>query len=123
MGEGLQAFNYFKEEAPSNTLKEFVLARPLVAIDNPAGFVFGINTDFDMTLPIGVPTYPQTGNAVWNTGLWGSGQWGGNPAIQKAWQSVQGMGYCAAMHITSNTSSATIQWNATDYGFRLGGVL
>lgn len=121
--EALQAFNYFKEEAPADALKEFVLCRPLLSVDSNPGITFGINTDFDMTTPTGVPTFLQSGAGLWNSGLWNAAQWGGNPSIQKAWQSVQGIGYCAAAHIVSSTNNANIQWNATDYGFRMGGVL
>jgi hypothetical protein len=122
-GEVLQAFNYFKEEAPADSLKEFTMCRPLIAVDGNPGLQFGINTDFDMTAPHGVPTFLQSGTGQWNTGQWGSAQWGGNPAIQKAWQSAFGTGYCAAAHLVSLTTGVNIQWSATDYGFKMGGVL
>ncbi len=122
-GEVLQAFNYFKEETQANTLKEFTLCRPLLSVDNNPGITFGLNTDFDMTTPTGIPTFLASGAGLWNTGLWNKAQWGGNPAIQKAWQSAFGIGYCAAAHIVSSTNAANIQWSATDYGFKIGGVL
>ena len=122
-GEVLQAFNYFKEEAPANTLKNFTLCRPLLAVDNNPGITFGLNTDFDMTTPTGIPTFLQSGAATWNSGLWNSGQWGGDPAIQKAFQTAFGVGYCAAAHIVSSTNASNIQWSATDYGFKPGGIL
>jgi len=123
-GEVLQAFNYFREQSPADALKEFTLCRPLIAVDANPGIIFGINTDFDMTTPtVGSPTFLQSGAALWNAGLWNSGQWGGNPAIQKAWQSVFGIGYCAAAHLVSSTNSVNIQWNGTDYGWKMGGVL
>ncbi len=123
-GEVLQAFNYFKEEAPANSLKNWTLCRPVLAIDNNPGIIFSINTDFDLTTPtMGAPTFLASGAGNWNTGLWNTAQWGGNPAVQKAWQSAFGIGYCAAAHIVSSTISTHIQWSATDYGFRAGGVL
>ena len=123
-GEVLQAFNYFKEEAPANRLKEWTLCRPVLSIDNNPGIIFGLNTDFDVTTPTtGVPTFLASGAGNWNTGLWNTAQWGGNPAVQKGWQSAFGVGYCAAAHIVSSTISTNIQWSATDYGFKMGGTL
>lgn len=123
VGEVLQAFNYFKAEAPANSLKEFTLCRPLLSIDNNPGVTFGINTDFDLSAPRGRPTFLQSGAGTWNSGLWNAAQWGGDPAIQKAWQSAFGTGYCAAAHIMSSTINTTIQWSATDYAFKPAGVL
>lgn len=118
--EALQAFNYFGE---MSTQKEWTLARPLVAIDNDTGFVFGINTDFDTTPPTGVPTFSATTAASWDVSKWDTGVWGGDPAIQKQWQTVSGLGYCAAMHILAATNIGRIEWSATDYAYKRGGVL
>ncbi len=118
--EALQAFNYFGSR---DTLKEWVLARPLVGIDNNTGFVFGINTDFDTTPPTGVPTFTATAAGQWDVALWDVGTWGGDPAVQKAWQSVNGIGYCAGIHIVAATNVGRIEWSATDYAYKPGGIL
>jgi hypothetical protein len=90
--EVLPAFNYFGEP---ETFKEFTMARPLLALGNNAAFSFGINTDFDTTQPLGVPTYTPTTAGKWDSGLWDVATWGGDPVIQKNWQTVSGTGYCA----------------------------
>lgn len=118
--EGLQAFNYFGN---ASTLKEWTLAQPLVAIDNSTGFVFGINTDYDMTPPSGVPTFAATSAGLWDVAKWDVGVFGGSPAIQKNWQSVNGIGYCAALHIVAASNIGQIEWNATNYAFKKAGVL
>ncbi len=118
--EALQAFSYFGNR---DMLKEWTLARPLVGIDNNTGFVFGINTDFDTTPPTGVPTFSATAAGKWDVALWDVDTWGGNPAIQKQWQSVNGIGYCAALHIVAATNVGIIEWSATDYAYKPGGVL
>jgi hypothetical protein len=119
-GEALQAFNYFGNRS---MFKEWTLARPLIAIDNTTGFVFGINTDFEMSPPTGVPTFTASTAAQWDVSKWDVGVWGGNPAIQKQWQTVNGFGYCAAMHIIAATNAGQIEWSATDYAYKPGGVL
>lgn len=119
-GEALQAFSYFGNRT---TLKEWTMARPVLAINNTTGFVFGLNVDFDKTAPSGVPTFSATAAGLWDDALWDSGVWGGDPQIQKAWQSVNGYGYCAALHILAATNVGQIEWSSTDYAFKPGGVL
>ncbi len=118
-GEALQSFSYFGSRS---SLKEWTLARPIVAIDNNTGFVFGINTDFDMTAPTGVPTFSASPAGTWDNGLWDTALWGGDPQIQRSWQSVNGIGYCAAMHILAATNVGRIEWSATDYAYKQGGI-
>lgn len=118
--EALQAFSYFGNRG---MLKEFTLAQPLIAINNSTGFRFGINTDFDMTPPIGVPTFVASTSAQWGVDKWGTGKWGGQPVIQKAWQTVNGIGYCGALHILAATSTGQIEWSATTFAFKPAGVL
>lgn len=118
--EALQAFNYFGNRS---MMKEWTLARPLISIDNNTGFVFGINTDFDMSPPVGVPTFTATSAGQWDVALWDVGIWGGDPSVQKQWQSVNGVGQCAAIHIVAATNVGRIEWSATDYAYKPGGIL
>lgn len=118
--EALQAFNYFGIQ---ENLKEFTLARPLVSVTNNIGLVMGMNTDFDMTAPTGVPTFVQSTAGKWGSALWGSGLWGGNPVIQKAWQTVFGIGRAGAPHLVGASNNGQLQWSATDYAFKLGGII
>ena len=118
--EVLQAFNYFGNPG---MLKEFTLARPLIAIDNSVGFNFGINTDFDRSVPLGVPTLAASTQAKWGVGLWGVGLWGGEPAIQKTWKTVSGIGYAGAIHIVATTTAGRCEWSASTFAFKPAGIL
>lgn len=120
--EALQAFSYFGTQS---RLKEFTLARPLVALSNTAGagFKFRLNTDFDQTPPVGVPTVTGSTTGKWQSGKWNVAKWGGQPVMQKKWQTVSGLGYCAALHMTAASNSARIEWSATDFAFKPAGVL
>lgn len=118
--EALQAFNYF---GLPDTQKEFTLARPLLAVTNGVGFFFGLNVDFDITAPAGVPTFTASTAGEWGTALWGVSQWGGLPRIQRGWQTVAGLGYCAAMHLLASTRTGQAEWLATDYAYKAGGIL
>jgi len=118
--EVLQAFSYFGDR---DSLKEWTLARPLIAISNTAGLLYGINTDFDKTAPTGVPTFSASTAGQWGSAKWGTGKWGGNPVVQKNWQSVMGVGYAAAIHMVGATKSAQLEWSATDFAYKRGGIL
>lgn len=118
--EALQAFNYFGN---AGALKEWTLARPLIATNSTTGFLFGLNTDFDTTPPTGVPTTISSTAGQWGSAKWGTGTWGGNPVMQKAWQSVLGIGYCAAIHLKAATKSGSIEWSATDFAYKPGGIV
>jgi hypothetical protein len=36
---------------------------------------------------------------------------------------VNGVGYAAAMHILAATDAGVIEWSATTYAYKMGGVL
>jgi hypothetical protein len=119
-GEALQAFSYF---GTRGALKEWTMARPLIALDNTTSFLFGLNTDFDDTAPTGTPTFIGAAGSTWDSGTWDSAMWSGDPAIQKLWQGVNGIGNCAAVHMIASTATGRIDWSATDFAFKMAGVL
>jgi hypothetical protein len=119
-GEALQAFNYFGQ---SGQLKEWTMARPVLSADTLPGILLNINVDFDKSAPIGTPTFTPNMNSLWGTAIWGVDTWSGNLTIYKNWQSVFGIGYCAAMHMKTASLNSKCRWSATDYVYRHGGVL
>ena len=84
---------------------------------------YGLNVDFDTTAPTGIPTSTAVAPGTWDSGTWDSSVWGGDPVMQKAWQSVTGLGYCASIHMVGTTNQARLEWSATDFAFKRGGVL
>jgi hypothetical protein len=102
-------------------LKRYTMARPIIATDNPSlGILLGLNVDFDQTAPVGVPTFPPVSTAVWDASTWDSGLWAGDLTIKKGWQTIGGVGYCAAIHIKGSTGSAQVWWQSTDYVYEMG---
>lgn len=115
--EALTSFQYHS----GMVFKQYTLARPILATDNPAlGILLGLNVDFDMTAPVGVPSFAPVSTAVWDLSTWDSGLWAGDLTIQKGWQAVGGVGYCAALHIVGNTPSSQLRWQSTDYIYKTG---
>jgi hypothetical protein len=119
---GLQAFHYFGNRTQ---LKHWTEVRPILARDNNAGVLLGLNTDFDTTTPSGVPSFTATTSSVWDTTLWDGGTWGGDLSIEKGWQtpSISGTGYCAGLYLKASSNVAELRWIATDYVWVPGGVI
>lgn len=118
--ECLPAFNYF---GARDTLKQFTMARPLLAVTSSVSLLYGLNTDFDMSQPTGTTTITTISSGQWNVGQWNSAQWGGQTVLQKSWQTVGGIGYCGAFHMMGSTATGNLEWSATDYAFKRGGIL
>ena len=116
-GEAQQAFSYMG----SSSLKYWEMARPIISTDTSSlGILLGLNVDYDMSTPVGTPTFSNVTVGVWDTALWDIDTWGGSLQIRKDWQTVGGVGYTAALHMKTQSTNATVQWAATDYTFQQG---
>lgn len=118
--EVLQAFSYFGNR---DSLKEWTLARPLIALNTATSFLFGLNTDFDLTQPTGTPTLVAPTGSTWDSGVWDTAIWGGDPALQKLWQTVTGVGYSAGIHMIVSTATGKAEWAATDFAYKPAGII
>jgi len=116
-GEALASFQYHG----GMTLKRYTMARPIIATESAnVGLVLGLNLDFDQTAPTGTPSVTASTSGTWDSSTWDSGTWGGSFTISKGWQSVGGVGYCAALHIKAASSSSGLKWQSSDYCFEKG---
>jgi hypothetical protein len=120
VGEGLQAFNDFGN---GDQQKKFHECRPLLSWDNPPSLRLGVNTDFDTTKPEGLPETAPITAALWDSSVWDAGVWGGGPVLQRAWQTVGGLGYRAGLHILTSSNSSQVRWAGTDYLYERAGVI
>jgi hypothetical protein len=118
--EAQQSFNYFGSEAQ---LKHVKMARPIIATDGTPALLFGVNVDFDQTVPTGVPSFTSASGATWDTGIWDIGIWGGDPVIKKDWQNASAIGYCVAAHLVGQVLGSQLRWSSTDYLLESGGVV
>ena len=119
-GEALASFQYHG----GMSSKRYTMARPIISTENlNVGVVLGLNLDFDQSAPIGVPTTSGTSPSLWDTALWDQGTWGGSYTINKNWQSVGGVGYCAALHMKAASTTSGMKWQSVDYIFESGSGL
>jgi hypothetical protein len=119
-GEALASFQYHG----GMRSKRYTLARPIISIENTGiGLLLGLNVDFDQAAPAGSPSVTSQDWGVWDTSLWDVGVWGSNYTINKSWQTVGGIGYCAALHMKASSRSSGLKWQSVDYVFESGNGL
>lgn len=119
--DALPAFNYF---GARTQLKQWRMVRPILGVNFPPAILLGLNVDFDETAPTGVPSFtPSAPAGTWDVSLWDGATWGGAVTINRDWQTVYGLGYCAAVRLRVSSTTATVEWSAVDYLMEQGGVL
>lgn len=115
--EALTSYQYYGGMG----LKRFTLARPIISSDTTAvGVLLGLNLDFDQSPPTGSPSFSPITVGLWDSALWDAGVWGGGLTIQKNWQTIGGVGYCAALHMKIASNSAQLRWQSVDYIYEMG---
>ena len=120
-GAALPSFQYHA----GMTQKRYTMARPIITTDNPsAGVLLRLNLDFEIIEPTGSPTSSPGTVAVWDTALWDGAVWSGGFQLRKDWNTIGGVGYCAALYLKVQSSIAQVRWQSCDYVFEKGqGIL
>jgi hypothetical protein len=120
--EVLTAYNYF--DALGQT-KRWTLCRPIFQAGTIPTSAIDLEVDFEVSgaTPLTVPIL-ETADAIWDDSetLWDKAVWGSEFQRYRRWQSVQGMGYAAALHMLVAQNTETL-WIATDFVFELGGTI
>jgi hypothetical protein len=118
-----QAYNYFDSRGQN---KRFTLVRPIFLTDNGLPSVFcAINTDFDTQSQLGQVSFNPTALTigVWDIGEWDDNFWGGILTVNKDWQGVSGIGYCASISLNVASKGIEVHWASTDFVMEAGGVI
>jgi hypothetical protein len=118
--DGKQAFNYF---GTPGQLKQWTMMRPIIATNGSPAIGSGINIDFDDTGVISTLSYAPSTSGVWDTSIWDAAMWSGGNTIQKQWQGIAGVGYCAAPRLQVASQGIDVHWIATDLVMRQGSIL
>jgi hypothetical protein len=114
------AFNYF---GARGQLKQWTMCRPILQADGSNSALYGLNVDFDDSAVTGTPAFIYVPTALWDTAVWDTDIWGGLPAVQKQWQYLAGLGYCAAFRMVTQTNGTQLRFSSIDYVLKHGGVL
>jgi hypothetical protein len=118
-----QAYNYFDNRGQN---KRFTLVRPIFLTDNGLPSVLcAINTDFDTQSQLGQVSFNPSALSVglWDVGTWDNNYWGGTLAVNKDWQGVSGIGYCASISLNVASKGIEVHWASTDFVMERGGVI
>jgi len=120
-GNALASFQYHG----GMVQKRYTMVRPIITTDSPSvGVLLRLNVDFDIQEPVGSPTFSPTTSATWDSSLWDTGIWSGGFTLRKDWNTIGGIGYCAALYLKVQTNSAQLRWQSVDYVAEAGtGVL
>lgn len=120
-GNALPSFQYHG----GMSQKRYTMARPIITTDSPSvGVLLRLNVDFDIQEPVGSPTFSPATVATWDTSTWDGAVWSGGLTLRKDWNTIGGVGYCAALYLKVQTSTAQLRWQSVDYVAEKGsGVL
>ena len=117
-----QAYNYFDTRGQQ---KRFTMIRPTIISENGVPNIQGqVNLDFDTDYVTGSLAFNPITYAVgkWDTAKWDQSSWGGK-VINKNWQSVTGIGYCAGLQLTTASQDVDVRWTSTDFVMEQGSVI
>lgn len=99
------------------------MARPIIQTSGVPAILLGLNVDFDITPPVGVPSFSQPAYGLWDQAKWDVGIWGTDQVVKKDWQWVAGVGTTAAMHMKIAALDCSVQWVSTAYVIADGGLV
>ena len=119
LGSMAPAFSYFG----TNRQKRFTMFRPVILTNGGVTPALSLNLDFNIQRPSGSPTFSPVSGALWGSALWGISTWASGPSVQKAWQTIYGVGFSAAVYMTLASMSSHVEVLAFDYVLSDGGVL
>lgn len=118
-----QAYNYFDMRG---TQKRYTMVRPVLLTSNGyPNIACGINVDFEEKNTTSTISFnPESnGNAKWDTAIWDTSIWSGASVVNRNWQGVTGIGYCASLQLTAASQGLTVRWASTDFVMESGGVI
>jgi hypothetical protein len=119
-GEAKTAFAYLGSRGQQ---KRFTMVRPVIRTTGSVGFALNVDVDFSDNSPTSTPTYVEATGSAWDTSPWDTSTWGSAPIVQKEWQSADGVGYSASLHLKSASQNLTMEWFATEWVYETGGFL
>lgn len=108
--DGLQAFSVFDE---GGVQKRFTALRPLFT--SGAELSIGMNLSIDYNITAGIPgtTTLAADVPVWDIAVWDVAAFAQETA-KLAWNTVEGIGYAAAVRYRIETSGQDVSWNGTN---------
>ena len=107
------AYSYFGNRG---LVKRFAMIRPNLFIEGSVTATLHIETDFaEEPTAESVPTFTEADGTAWDEGAWDEFEWGDTGATNRNWQTVEGVGTCARLHMEIDAENGEVFWNASDW--------
>lgn len=118
--EVLTAYNYFDMLGQT---KRWTMIRPIFQSGTIPPSAIKLEVDFEVVSPLVIdPITIPTEDYVWDEAIWDAARWDTESTRFRRWQSVEGMGYAAALHMLVSQDVQTL-WVATDFVMEPGGTV
>jgi hypothetical protein len=118
--EVITAYNYFES---MGVTKRWTMIRPIFQSGSIPPAAIDLEVDFAVVTPLALPDAAlPSSDFVWGEAIWDEAKWDTEFQRYRRWQSVQGMGYCAALHMLVSQDVETL-WAATDYVYEFGATI
>ena len=109
----LTAYSYFGNRG---LVKRYAMVRPNLFIEGSVTATLHIETDFaEEPTNESVPTFTEASGTAWDEGSWDEFEWGDTGATNRNWQTIEGVGTCARLHLETSSSSGAVYWSASDW--------
>lgn len=118
-GDIKTAFNYFGDRGRQ---KQFHMIRPIITATGSVNPAIQLNFDYEDVAPTDIPLTTFGGGSVWDTAVWDVDVWGGAETTSAVWGSSFGLGYCAAVRMSTLSTGVTIKVNAFDLTMQPGAM-
>lgn len=118
--EVITAYNYFETTGQT---KRWTLARPIFQAGTIPPASIRLEVDFEVVRPLSLPVpLPPSEDYVWDSAIWDEAKWDQEFERFRRWQTIEGLGYAAALHMIVAQNVETL-WVATDYVMELGATV
>jgi hypothetical protein len=118
--EVITAYNYFQA---MGVTKRWTMARTIFQSGSIPPSAIKLEIDFAVVTPLTLDTVVlPSSDYLWDSAIWDEAKWDTEFERYRRWQSVEGMGYCAALHMVVAQDVDTL-WAATDYVYEFGATI
>lgn len=113
----LPAFGYFGSKAYN---KYFTMVRPYFQSTGTPSILYGLNTDFVPSSPVGALAYTPPTGMFWGSMIWGQMVWGGSLTTLTSWQTVGSVCNAASVRLKVQNNGSEVRYSNTDFLYQKG---
>lgn len=113
----LPAFSYFGSKAYN---KYFTMVRPYFQSTGTPSILYGLNSDFVASAPVGALAYTPPTGMFWGSMVWGQMVWGGSLTTLTAWQTVGSVCNAASVRLKVQNNGSEVRYSNTDFLYQKG---